>query len=143
MSSSSGFNSVIVTGDTPLPAGCNTPHDVAKLIADFLDAFNRGDQRQLDASFGSEFMWYSAGNFVSYTKAGLLPYFALRHTHHDQLQLTKIDVHGPSWHGGVDIAYELARRSDDVNGGARQSVDGKGAVNCQTRRIFVWSMAAG
>jgi ketosteroid isomerase-like protein len=116
---------------------------VAKLVAGFLDAFNRGDQRQLAASFGPDFQWYSAGSFVTYSRTDLPPYFSARHRHHDRLQLTRIEVHGPSWHGGADIAYALTRRSDDVNGGASQMVDGKGAVNCQERKIFVWSMAAG
>jgi hypothetical protein len=146
LSQLSALKGVTVTGDAELPGGCNSPHDTAMLISNFLDAFNRGDNRQLGRLFGSDLMWYSVTeperNFVAYSPSDLLKYFEERHAHHERLQLASIDVRGPSWHGGVDLAYTLTRQADDL--GTRGSfLRGKGAVNCQGRTIFVWSMGSG
>ncbi len=145
-SQSSSLKGVTVTGDPKLPAGCNSPQETAVLIAKFLDAFNRGDKRELGRSFGADLMWYSVTepktNFVGYSQGDLLRYFEGRHAHHERLQLVSIDVRGPSWHGGVDIVYTLTRKADDL-GLQGQSLSGKGAVNCKDRTIFVWSMGSG
>jgi hypothetical protein len=137
---------VTVTGDPELPAGCNSPHDTAMLVSNFLDAFNRGDNRHLGRFFGPDFMWYSITkperNFVAYSTGELLKYFEARHTQHERLQLASIDVRGPGWHGGVDLVYTLTRQADDL-GSQRQALRGKGAVNCKDRSIFVWSMGSG
>jgi len=145
LSQLSALKGVTVTGDPELPAGCNSPHDTAMLISNFLDAFNRGDNRQLGRFFGSDLMWYSVTelerNFVAYSPSDLLKYFEERHAYHEPLQLASIDVRGPSWHGGIDLAYRLTRQGDDL--GTRGSfLRGKGAVNCQDRTIFVWSMGS-
>jgi hypothetical protein len=137
---------VTITGDPNLPDGCNSPHDTAALISNFLDAFNRGDSTELGRFFGTDLMWYSVTeperNFVAYNKDELLKYFKGRHAHHERLQLVSIEVRGPSWHGGVDIVYALTRKADDL-GLQGQSLSGKGAVSCGDRTIFVWSMGSG
>ena len=145
---------VIVTrDDSTLPSGCG-PREVAQLIMRFFDAFNNGDQEQLDRFFGFEsgFQWYSVTegdpskggrHFVAYNPEDLLAYFAERHQQHERLRLITVDVAGPSWHGGVDIAYFLTRRADDLEPGLEGSeriVHGKGAINCEKQQIFVWSM---
>jgi hypothetical protein len=143
---SHALKGVTVTGDPGLPAGCNTPYDVAVLIANFLDAINRGDNRGLARFFGAGLMWYSVTepqrNFVAYNQGDLLQYFDQRRTQHERLQLESIDVRGPSWHGGVDLAYTLNRHADDLNPQG-QSLRGKGALDCRDRTIFVWSMGSG
>ena len=145
---------IIVTEDSPaLPPGC-TAAQVARLIVDFLDAYNRGDQDQLaqSFSFGSSFKWYSDSyrlngrrqHVAAYTQQDLLAYFSSRHQQDEHLQLLMVDVAGPSWHGGVDIVYVLRRTADDIAFSAGQGifVQGKGAIDCKQRKIFVWSMAA-
>jgi hypothetical protein len=111
-----------------------------------LDAFNRGDNGEMGRYFGTDLVWYSVtepnGNFVAYNQDDLLKYFEGRHARHERLQLVSIDVHGPSWHGGVDIVYRLTGQADDL-GQQGQSLSGKGAVNCNHRTIFVWSMGSG
>jgi hypothetical protein len=143
---SSTLRGVTVTGNPRLPPGCNSAHDTAVSISNFLDAFNGGDNSQIGRFFGPDLLWYSVTesnrNFVAYHEEDLLKYFEGRHANHERLQLVSIDVEGPSWHGGVDIVYTLTRQADDL-GIQGQSVRGKGAVNCERRTIFVWSMGSG
>jgi hypothetical protein len=133
-------------GSGPLPDGC-TPEDVADLKMGFLDAFNRGDQAALTAFFPAEakppgavepgeFHWFSAPGFVAYSRDQLLPYFAERHAQHERLQLLQLEV-STSWHLGVDIVYDIARQADDI---PAHVAGGKGAIDCEERTIFVWSM---
>jgi hypothetical protein len=61
-------------------------------------------------------------------------------------RLLKIRVSGPGWHGGGDIVFLLTRQADDLDGGSPGQpilADGKGAINCKERAIFVWAMATG
>src|ERR671917_2282117 len=95
---------VIVTSDDPsLPDGCH-PRQVAELVIDFIDAFNRGDQELLSRlffisegpsppDFSEEryypWSWYSVSEvgaggriesgFVTYDQGEMLRYFAQRH----------------------------------------------------------------
>lgn len=159
---------IIVTreGDS-LPPGCS-PRQVARLIMDFFDAFNNGDRDELDRFFGPDFKWYSVTegdpskggrHFVTYGTAGadtagpmgyptsakrdeLLSHFAERHKQHERLKLIMVDVAGPSWHGGVDIAYVLTRHADDLLDSPDHLSQGKGAINCEKQQIFVWSMGS-
>jgi hypothetical protein len=103
-SSSSPFESstlrgVTVTGEPKLPDGCNSAHDTAVLISNFLEAFNRGGSGEMARFFGTDLMWYSVtepkGNFVAYNQDDLVKYFRGRHAHHERLQLVSVDVEGP------------------------------------------------
>ena len=142
--------SVIITrDDSGLPAGCKV-REVADFISTFFDAFNRGDRTQLTRFFASSLEWYTVtdakGGMTVSTRDDLLTYFADRHKHHERLRLLKIRVSGPSWHGGADIVFLLTRQADDFDGGSQgQAVlaNGKGAMFCKERAIFVWAMATG
>ena len=135
---------VVVTRDDPaLPAGCR-PRPLAQRIAAFFEAFNRGDTAATGfvAPSGG---WYSVTDgrrrhFVTYSRRGLPAYFARRHRHGERLRLEQVDV---SFGNGLGhIAYLIDRRADDLRhlGIAGTTAIGKGAVNCETGQIVVWSM---
>jgi hypothetical protein len=136
---------VVVTRDDPsLPDGCR-PRPLARRIAAFFDAFNRGDPSAasfVDPSRG----WYSVTDgrprrhFVTSSRRGLLQYFARRHRHDERLGLVQVDV---SYARGLGhIAFVIERRADDLRrlGIAGTTAHGKGAVDCESGRIVVWSM---
>jgi len=135
---------VVVTRDDPaLPAGCR-PRPLARRIVAFFDAFNRGDPAATGfvAPSGG---WYSVTDgrrrhFVTYSRRGLPAYFARRHRHGERLRLEQVDV---SFGNGLGhIAYVIDRRADDLRRLAITGTTaiGKGAVNCETGQIVVWSM---
>lgn len=147
---------------TPRMPGCR-PEEVAQLIMRFFDAFNRGDQAALPRFFpdteagtpngsGQTFQWYSATDwskdggrhFVAYNRAQLFPYFARRHEQREQLRLRMIRVGEEQARGIAHIAYILSRQADDLPpelGGPERIAEGKGAIDCATQRLVVWSMA--
>jgi hypothetical protein len=139
-----------VRNNTPLPGGCAL-EEVVTFLTGFLDAFNRGDKAALARFFPTVaaypyadkpgFQWYSVtdlrGHFVTYDPAALPAYFAARHQQHEQLQLLELEVAG-SWQPRVDIVFHLRQQADDV---PPRTMIGKGAIDCDERTIFVWSMA--
>jgi hypothetical protein len=162
---------VLVTSDDPsLPDGCH-PRQIAELVIDFIDAFNRGDQEQLsrlffisegpsppDFSEGGYYpwSWYSVSKvgaegriedgFVTYDQGELLRYFAERHRQGERLELIKVSATQAGLleeENNVGIVYVLTRNARDLEpglGGPARIAIGKGAINCQSRRIFTWSM---
>jgi len=139
-----------------MPPGC-TQMDVAALLAQFFDAFNRGDQVQLATFFAdssADFQWYSVTegqegepffrHVSMHSRADLPTYFQQRHAHGERLILRTVEI-GPSWqYGQGDILYDLTRTADDLPpgfGGPEHIAFGKGAINCADQTIYVWSMA--
>jgi hypothetical protein len=109
----------------------------------FIDAYNRGEFRQLDALFAQEpdFLWYSANvpglrNLTASTnRLTLIPYFRTRHARHDQIRLLSF-----AYHGNGNFTYRLRRSASDYKGGRWFRLIGKGAVTCvgvETRLIVV------
>jgi hypothetical protein len=100
--------------------------------------------------------WYSVSEvgaegriedgFVTYDQSELLSYFAKRHEQSEHLELLKVSVTGAGVLGeedNVGIIYALTREAEDLGpglGGPDHVAIGKGAINCASRRIFVWSM---
>ncbi len=143
---------VIVTrNSSSLPAGCR-PRQVAGLITNFFAAFNEGDKDKLSRFFVS----YSptpglygisedraSRGFYTHDREELLEYFAKRHEQGERLQLLKVEV-GKSWRSGTgDIGYVITREADDLEsglGGPHRVAQGKGAINCEKQKIFVWNM---
>lgn len=128
----------------PLPSGCGDPERFVRLILDFLDAFNRGDQQRLNRFFVADrFEWYavtekSGGGFMADETAELPAYFRERHDRHERLALQRLAIN-KSWNPDrVAFDYVLTREADDFR---RRTVAGKGEVYCPARTIFVWSMA--
>jgi hypothetical protein len=162
---------VIVTSDDPsLPDGCR-PRQIAELVIDFIDAFNRGDQERLSRlffisegpsppDFSAEgyypWSWYSVSEvgtegriedgFVTYDQREMLRYFAERHSQGEHLELIKVSATQAGLlgeEGNVGIVYVLTRKAEDLEpglGGPARIAFGKGAINCESRRIFAWSM---
>jgi hypothetical protein len=135
---------VAVTRDDPtLPAECR-PGTLARRIAAFFDAFNRGDPSAVHyvAPSGG---WYSVTegrrrHFVTYSRRGLPAYFARRHRHGERLRLVELAVGYANGLGQIE--YRLERRAGDLRrlGITGTTALGKGAVDCEAGRIVVWSM---
>jgi hypothetical protein len=100
--------------------------------------------------------WYSVSEvgaggriedgFVTYDQGELLRYFAERHKQGERLELLKVSSTQAGLlgnEGNVGIVYVLTRDAEDLEpglGGPDRIATGKGAINCASRRIFVWSM---
>ena len=82
------------------------------------------------------------GSFYTHDRDELLRYFEKRHEHGEKLRLLEVAVSERK--NAVDIAYTLTRRADDLKpglGGPDRIAFGKGAIDCEKQRIFVWNMA--
>lgn len=161
---------IVTSDDASLPDGCD-PRQIAALVIEFVDAFNRGDGERLSRLFFisegpsppdfSEagyypWSWYSVseageggrieGGFVTYDKGELLRYFARRHRQGERLNLIKISSTSSGIleeEDNVGLAYVLTRHAADLApglGGPFRIAFGKGAINCESRQIFAWSM---
>jgi hypothetical protein len=100
--------------------------------------------------------WYSVSEvgedgriengFVTYDKGELLRYFAERHRHGERLELIKVSSTQAGLldeENNVGIVYVLTRDAEDLDpglGGPSRIALGKGAINCESRQLFVWSM---
>jgi len=84
--------------------------------------------------------------FVTYDQGEMLHYFAERHRHGESLGLIKVSSTQAGLLGeenNVGIVYVLTRDAEDLQpglGGPDHVAFGKGAINCKSQRIFVWSM---
>lgn len=133
---------VLVTSrDDSLPDGCR-PRQVALLVSDFFDAFNRGDRERLSRLFfvsegpsptdfsesgAYPWSWYSVslvgkegrilGGFTTYDQGELLRYFGRRHERGERLRLLKVGLTGPGLLGeeeNVGVIYVLTREAEDL-----------------------------
>jgi hypothetical protein len=100
--------------------------------------------------------WYSVSevgaggrienDFVTYDQREMLRYFAQRHAQGEHLELIKVSVTQAGLldeESNVGIVYVLTRDARDLEpglGGPARVAFGKGAINCESRRIFTWSM---
>ena len=84
--------------------------------------------------------------FVTYDQGELLRYFAERHGQGERLELLKVSATQAGLldeESNVGFVYALTRDAEDLEpglGGLDRIATGKGAINCASRRIFVWSM---
>jgi hypothetical protein len=157
---------VAVTRGAPsVPGGCR-PGQVARVVVEFFGRYNRGDpsaaslfafssgsggglvggsQRQVTGA-----NWYSVTegdpsrggrHVVARDPAALADHVRDRHEHGERLRLLEVRVrYEPDGLGHVE--YRLTRRADDLEAvGVRTShMGGKGAIDCDERRIVAWSM---
>jgi hypothetical protein len=100
--------------------------------------------------------WYSVSEvgtegriesgFVTYDQGEMLRYFARRHAQGERLELIKVSATQAGLlgeEGNVGIVYVLTRDARDLDprlGGPARIAFGKGAINCESQRIFTWSM---
>jgi hypothetical protein len=119
--------------------------EVRALVHNFIEAYNRGDVDYLDQIWAQEpsFFWYFVDTDVlrrgplSEDRTSLRLYFTERSMYADQLRLRDLSIAWErGWHGAWDIAFKLARRSDDASASGRYH--GKGAATCQ--RLHAWAM---
>ena len=140
---------VIITGQSDgAPSGCS-PREIAHLIVQFFNEFNRGDQKELARFFNPTFQWYYVGQdgFETSNRDKLLAYFAERHQHREQLRLIKIQVNGWDEPRGLVHFGPLffSRHADDINRANNPEgiTDGKGAIICEEKKILVWATGSG
>ncbi|HEX2295966.1 MAG TPA: hypothetical protein VHN37_11730 [Actinomycetota bacterium] len=124
-------------------ASTTRAEDAARVVRDFVAAYNGGDADRLDELFSREpdFEWYTVSRgarqeVTAFDRERLHPYFARRHRAGDRLRLLDLDVREErGWHGGFDFSFRLVRSSGQRSAEGRYH--GKGAADCT---IFVWSM---
>ena len=132
------------------PETC-APESVGALVVEFFDAVNREDVAAIPGFFAEDFEWYSIteGNprkggrhFVARDHQELEEYFSKRATHDERMHLLEITVGYDKARDLGHVVYELLRTADDLDRyGAR--VHGKGAIQCSTGQIYVWSFGQG
>jgi hypothetical protein len=132
------------------PERCS-PSQVGRTVTNLFAALNRGDVDVALDAFTDKLGWYSVteGNpdkrgrhFVAYEPGKLRSYFKDRIGHNERMYLVEIDV-GYERPGNLGhVAYDILRSADDLKGYA-SNAHGKGAIDCDTGRIAVWSMAHG
>ena len=141
---------IIVTREnSTLPPNCS-PREVAQLLIDFFDAFNRGDQARLAQLVHPKFNRYGAGGTSANPKGSMFykwddlkTHFAERHKQGERLRLHWIEVGGSEdrsigIHGRIgQIAFGYTRHARDLLGGPDHSGVGKGAINCKEQKFFV------
>jgi hypothetical protein len=132
------------------PQPCR-PGNVAQQVVDFFSAVNRGASSRITEFFTPQLGWYSVteGNpraggrhFVAREPAELRTYFRGRIREHELLHLIEIDVDYERAGNLGHVAYSLRRTADDLAGYALEA-GGKGAIDCDSGGIAVWSMAQG
>jgi hypothetical protein len=132
-----------------LEAGVCRARVVRALVSEFVEAFNRGDEVELDRLFEQppKFRWYSSGapgrrlRTAAHRRDTLIAYFRSRHRHGDTLRLESFRFVRGS--GGIGHFGATFRRSaDDFRGGRSFVIPGKGAALCpvQGARFFVMSL---
>jgi hypothetical protein len=134
---------VVTRDDRSLPPACR-PRALALRLSDFLDAVSSGDPRaaRFVSSTGGLYS-VSEGrvrHFVTYDRPELTAYFARRHAHGERMRLLELAVGFANGLGQIE--FRVDRRADDLRrlGVVGTVAHGKGAVNCSTREIVVWSM---
>jgi hypothetical protein len=150
--SAPGQEKVVVTRTRPgLPRGCG-PRGAAKVLRGMFDAFSRGDRARFEQSFfgarvpGERFRWFAVYDGVTdvtlVTRSQLLSFLGARVERRDTMRLRRIDIGVDDARGLVHFGYLGVRRADDLpigRGGTAGIVEGKGAFNCQSRKIVVFT----
>ena len=98
----------------------------------FVQAYSRGDLRQLDRLFSHErFKWYSWGGTARSNRDALLGNFDRRYERGDRLRSVTFRFTGYDQQRGLGhFQLRAQRRADDILGGAWFSMTGKGALDC-------------
>lgn len=140
---------VVVSRDlVGAPSDC-TPQALGQLIVSFLNAVDEGTvNTSLDAFVApvQDFKWYSDGssstprlNEASQDRSTLAHYFADRHRLGEAAQLLQLAVAVREANDIADIQFILRRVASDLPV-AKPYSHGKGAVDCTSGQIIVWSL---
>lgn len=135
---------IVVTRDAPAPC---RPRAAANAILRFLEAAGAGRAKAAADAFDFGVQgWYSvgsgdgapAGASTTVTdREALRRYLAARHRQGERYRLRVLRI---SARGGIE--FYLRRRAGDLSGGLWVAVEGKGAIDCDTGSLTVWSMGS-
>ncbi len=140
---------VVVTRDSSpvgAPLSCR-PEAAGLFISNYITAVNRGLMHDLDRYFAnsSRFHWYSdatGSNIRIGTAANdrlsLLSYLESRHVHHEQVAIVQLAVAYRASDNSGNFEFNGKRVADDIAPEGSLTV-GKGALDCETGKIMVWS----
>ena len=132
------------------PQACR-PQQVGETVIAFFNAVNRSEVEEALKYLAPELGWYSVteGNprdggrhFVAYDANKLRNYMQRRVRVDERMHLLEIDVDYERARDIGHVAYNLLRTAKDLTDYAPE-VGGKGAIDCASGRIAVWSMAQG
>lgn len=140
-----------VTRDTDQgPEVCH-PQQVGETVIKHFEAINEGDTDTAMNYVAPERGWYSVteGNprdggrhFVARDSDKLRKYLNRRTAVNERIYLLEIDVAYERARDVAHVAYNLLRTADDLTDYAEEA-GGKGAIDCDSGRIAVWSMGQG
>lgn len=108
-------------------------------VGDFLDAYNDGESDLTERFFTTpeRFQWYSERpqrlNDAAFDRSTLDAYLAMRHAEGDRLDLYGFDYNGYRAEDRTGHFSFVVSRSDGT------TAMGKGAIDCDTGKIMVWS----
>ena len=120
-------------------------------MAEFLSGYSRGDARASDL-FAPNMEWFSLtqwtrtsgkSHFVASDHDELRRFIEKRARHNDRMDLLEVDVFYDEARDLGHIAYTINRFADDLKPAnlPGTTVIGKGAIECDTRKLLVLSMS--
>jgi hypothetical protein len=124
--------------------------EVGALLARISRAVTIGNVMTLNAAFARapDFRWYSDGSsgsprlgVQSTDRATLLHYFADRHRHRERVSLVAVSVAPRSSGQIADLLWVVRRTATDLPSRLGFS-PGKGAIDCHSGKITVWSFGS-
>lgn len=132
------------------PAFCPAT-DVHQIASDFVDAFNRGDRRELSFLLVRiRFQWYAVNDrhqtepysHIEYTRAGALRYFAARHAAGERIELQNFSFEGFNAAWG-HFNFHARRKAPDLRDGGWVRYAGAGTVSCLKGPVGLgrWTMS--
>lgn len=142
-----GLAGFVAAGQSDAPEGCQ-PVDVGRLIVGFFEAFNSGNVAARVDEFvapAGSFGWFSVQgvgerlNNDASDRASLSSYLQLRADAGEKLRLVAMDTAYERARNVAHIAYNVQRSAPDGLEGTAVVV-GKGAIDCESGKITVWSM---
>lgn len=123
-------------------ASCRA-EQVADSVAQFVTVWNEGSPAELEALLDPGFRSFSvdtgprSGFFVARTSSALTEHFSSRRAQAERMRVTWLEV---SWglRDVADFAFRGERAAHDL---PSRMFHGKGAVQCPSRSLIVWSVA--
>jgi hypothetical protein len=121
---------------------------VGQLVVSFFASLNAGDATNIDKFFApaGTFQWYSdAASSTSRLGADatdrttLATYLRKRHSHHEHGKLIELQTTLRGRGDIADFVFALERTADDL-AAHKPYTYGKGAAECATGKIMVWSL---
>lgn len=142
----------VVQDELTLPQPCR-PLAVGRTLQGFFRELARGGNADIGRAVAPEprFEWFSVTtftargkrHFVTHRPKGIVDYASKRQRFREAWRLRAISVVERQGRGFADIGFLIERNAADFGalGVTNRLAAGKGAVACDTGRIFVWSMA--